>query len=121
MSIDIIERVKSIEDLYCRFKKKEIVFKITCCDYNDIEVDINNHCPVGIVQTIDNYIERRDSHEYTPLLYMCDFQTRLLYLYGCLNRSIGIPHKYKYIFWWREINTKRWHMWFIAHPYREIY
>lgn len=103
------------ENLTDKFYSGEVVFKITRIP----NIDGHSEEDYGIVQTVESYMQRKNTHVYTPLLYMCDFPTQLAYLYGCLNRKFGKPQKYSYIFWWRQVSTKEWHKWFIAHPYIE--
>ena len=50
---------------------------------------------------------------------MCDIPTRIAYLHGCLNYSLNQPRSEVYTFWWREIGTDKWDVWFRVNPYND--
>ncbi len=113
MSIEIVD--KNITD---RFFSGEIVFRITACNaVSDLQVTHERN--VNIVTSLEDYKKKLHSHLYTPLLFTCDFPTRMAYIYGCLNYSYGQPRSEIYTFWWRKIGTDEWDVWFKLNPYND--
>jgi len=98
-----------------KFFGGEIVFRITASNTtNDSPLNERN---VNIVTSLDDYEKKLHSHLYSPLLFTCDFPTRLAYIYGCLNYGFDKQRSEVYTFWWREIYTDRWEVWFKVNPY----
>ncbi len=97
-----------------RFKKGDVVFKIISSSIND-----SGPKDYTMVTANEEYEYRLYQHEYTPLLYIINFPTRLAYLYGCLNHEYMKKKDVVYEFWWREINTNNWSLWFTVYPYMD--
>lgn len=113
MSIEIIDN-----NISYRFSDGEIVFRITACNaVSDLQVIHERN--VNIVTTLEDYKKKLHSHLYSPLLFTCDFHTRIAYLYGCLNYSFNQSRSEVFTFWWREIGTDKWDVWFKVNPYND--
>nr|QBK86014.1 MAG: hypothetical protein LCMAC101_06090 [Marseillevirus LCMAC101] len=112
MSIEVVDK-----NIAGRFPGGEIVYRITACDaISDSQVIDRN---VNIVTSLEDYKKKLHSHLYSPLLFICDFPTRIAYLHGCLNYSFNQPRSEVYTFWWREIGTDQWDVWFRVKPHND--
>lgn len=95
------------------FPKGEIVFKIQAIQENNTTKDIY------MVTEYEDVLKKLKTHQYTPLLYLVPFTTKLAYLYGCLNLSFDKKKSEQYVFYWRKIGTQSWDTWFTVLPYND--
>ena len=73
-----------------------------------------------MVMTNEDYGKKLLSHRYTSLLYCSSLELRLAYLFGCLNFDFDVTRREDFVFWWRQLGTYRWHLWFVVRPYDDI-
>lgn len=106
MNNKFIEIIDSYPSLH--FSEGEIVFKIMISDEQ-----------MHIASTKYHYENLMMNHKYNPLLYLVPLETRLAYIFGCLNTRFGNSSQHIFTFHWRKINTHDWHDWFKVHPYSE--
>ena len=114
MSIEVVDK-----NITNEFSNGEIVFRITALSIPSEELPERNERNVHIVTSLEDYKKKLDSHLYTPLLFTCNLPTRLAYLYGCLNYNYNQPRTDTYTFWWREMYTDNWDIWFKVNPYSD--
>jgi hypothetical protein len=110
MSIEIID--KNIAD---KFSAGDIVYRITA-NHSVSDLPVTSR-EVNIVTSLEDFNKKLSTHLYTPLLFICNLPTRLAYLHGCLNYRFDQQRSEVYIFWWREIYTDGWKVWFKVNPY----
>jgi len=109
----ICHNAKIAED----FLEGNSVFKITA----EIKGLKPSTYEVHMVVSKEDYEKRLNTHEYTPLLYAVSLETRLAYLYDCLNRQFNKPREQKFIFWWRKVGQSNWSEWFTVLPHGETF
>ena len=86
------------------------VFKI-------IGVDIDaKRREVDMVTTFSDYVQKLQSHIYTPLLYKLSFKERIGYLYGCFNYEYNTPRNEVYEVYVRFIGSSEWTLWYTIPP-----
>lgn len=116
MSVEIVDK-----NIAATFFSGCTVYRITAGNVvSDVVSELSaNERSVNIVTTLEDYNKKLNSHLYTPLLFTCDLPTRLAYLHGCLNYGFNQSHSEVYTFWWREIGTDVWAIWFRVNPYND--
>lgn len=100
------------------FQQGNVVFKIQSIPMNKTSGD-DKPKDIYMVTEYDDVIQKLNHHQYTPLLYLVPFITKLAYLYGCLNYSYNQKKNEKYVFYWRTIGTQIWSKWFTVLPYND--
>jgi hypothetical protein len=73
---------------------------------------------VYMVITKEDFIQRIESHLYTPLLNFCSIYIKLAYIYGCLNHP-GKSRDTTFTFWYRTLKTNDWLECFRIQPYED--
>lgn len=95
------------------FQQGTVVFKIR-------SISETRSKDIYMVTEYEDVIQKIKQHQYTPLLYLVPFTTKLAYLYGCLNYSYDQKKNEKYVFYWRTIGTQNWNKWFTVLPYNDV-
>ena len=106
----VIEDKSDNESIIHGFENDKVVIKITKGE---------DHKPYHMVITKSDYEKRIYTHVYNPLFYQVNFNTRISYLYGCLNHIFDVSQEEPYYFWSRQIGTNKWNLWFSVHPNRD--
>ncbi len=112
MSIEMIDK-----NITGRFSVGNVVYRITA-NHSVSDLPVTSRS-VNIVTSLEDYNKKIRTHLYTPLLFICDLPMRLAYLHGCLNYSFDQQRSEVYTFWWREIYTDEWDIWFRVNPYND--
>jgi hypothetical protein len=95
------------------FLEGRIVFRITSASVKEPNIVRDK----GMVTTVKDYENLCTSETYSPIVFIAPLVYRLAYLYGCLNLRRAEPRSEIFIFWYRVLNHREWHEWFVVNPY----